>query len=887
MTPGRWAQIRQIFDAALERTSDERIAYLGRACAGDDDLRHQVEDLLSSHSQSDGFLAETADNLHHHRPTGGDNSGDHPEGYRVGSYQLLRCIGRGGMGSVWVAARVDHEYEKKVAIKIVKRGMDSREILRRFRVERQVLAGLDHPNIARLIDGGSTPDGLPYLVMEYVDGTPIDAYCESHHSSITERLQLFRKVCGAVQYAHQNLVVHRDIKMGNILVTADGTPKLLDFGIAKLIRSELMEAQTQLDQRPMTPDYASPEQVRGEPITTATDVYSLGVLLYRLITGRSPYQMTVRSLAAIQKAICEDEPRRPSTVILTDATTTIAQETQKLEETPESRDKARKRLRKKLAGDLDMIVLKALRKEPQRRYASVEQFSEDIRRYLEGRPVIARSDTFGYRFTKFLRRNTAGVAATAAIALALIVATIVSVYYWRQADRRFEEGRKLARFVLFDLDPAIQSGVTSARQKVIGEALNYLTGMQREAGKDVSLQHDIVQGYLQIGDAQGNPYQANLGNSAGAAANYQKAFEIAQTILQAHPNDAQARRDVANAEIKRGDLLAFGGDRAEALKRYLNALNQFEALTAKDTHNLGAQQDVMGAALKVGIVQDEMGDLQGALASFSRYLQIAEGLQAIEAAGAKQAGEETRRAVASGYDHVGDNLVKTGAREEGLSKLRKSVAVYQDLFDGNRENPKARRSLSASYQVLGDALKAAVRWTEAIDAYQRSVELAETQLKADPQDRQSQRDLTVGLGRLVDALLGAHEESAARAPTERALQLLKPMVAAPGASEMDMQQYCWLLVTTPFPDLKNPAAALRYAKQAVSISNGTDPGMLDTLARARAAVGDFAGAIETEEKAQALLPAGVQSDLRKEIDDNLALFRQHATRAANPSAAKQ
>ena len=329
---------------------------------------------------------------------------------------------------MWLATRSDNEFKKQVAIKLVKRGMDTQEILRRFRLERQVLAGLTHPNIAALIDGGSTPDGLPYLVMEYVDGIRIDRYCEQHKSTITERLKLFRDVCAAVQYAHGNLVVHRDLKAGNILVTAEGTPKLLDFGIAKLIRTEfdtLVAAETRPELRPMTLDYASPEQVRGEPITTATDVYSLGVLLYKLLTGKSPYGLAARSDSALRKAICEQEPLKPSAVVLTDEKAVIPDATQKIDVAQEeTRDKARRRLKKKLAGDLDMIVLMALRKEPLRRYASVEQFSGDIRRYLEGRPVIARSDTFGYRAARFIRRNVVAVAAATVATLTLFGATI-------------------------------------------------------------------------------------------------------------------------------------------------------------------------------------------------------------------------------------------------------------------------------------------------------------------------------------------------------------------------------------------------------------------------------------------------------------------------------
>jgi eukaryotic-like serine/threonine-protein kinase len=425
VTPERWARVREIFDGALERPAQDRAAYLRVLCAGDDEIRRDVEGLLASHDSSMDFLETPAVNLSQALSSTGANGEDseYPAGYRLGPYQFERRIGRGGMGSVWLATRFDPEFNRKVAIKMVKRGMDSQEILRRFRMERQLLANLDHPNIALLIDGGSTPEGLPYLVMEYVEGTPIDRYCEDRKLSITDRLKLFRAVCSAVQYAHQNLVVHRDIKTGNILVTAEGVPKLLDFGIAKLLPSDsstLDLAQTRPEMRPMTLDYASPEQVRGDAITTATDIYSLGVLLYRMLTGKMPYGLDAHSQATLQHAIRDKDPLPPSAVVLADDKIAIPEATQKMDVAVETRDKARGRLRRKLRGDLDMIVLKALRKEPHERYVSAEQFSEDIRRYLEGRPVIARMDTPGYRWGKFLRRNVASVAAAVLIATGLV-----------------------------------------------------------------------------------------------------------------------------------------------------------------------------------------------------------------------------------------------------------------------------------------------------------------------------------------------------------------------------------------------------------------------------------------------------------------------------------
>jgi serine/threonine protein kinase len=324
-------------------------------------------------------------------------------GIPVGPYRLIREIGSGGMGTVFLAVRNDDAFQRRVAIKVLRRGMDTDAIVRRFRHERQILASLQHPYIAGLLDGGSTSDGLPYFAMEYVQGQNISDFCEARTLDTTARLELFRKVCAAVQYAHQNLIIHRDIKPANVLVTSDGTPKLLDFGIAKLVNPEVggqTLAPTAAGLQLMTPDYASPEQVRGETVTTATDVYSLGVLLYELLTGRRPYELTSRSLADVAHVICHAEPERPSTAVTQPVRGATSPHTD--------------RLRRRLAGDLDNIALKALSKEPDRRYASVDQFSEDVRRHLAGLPVIARKDTVGYRAAKFVRRNKGVVAAGAA-----------------------------------------------------------------------------------------------------------------------------------------------------------------------------------------------------------------------------------------------------------------------------------------------------------------------------------------------------------------------------------------------------------------------------------------------------------------------------------------
>ncbi len=394
----RWLRIESLFYAALE-LQDGRAAFLDEACGGDDELRREVESLLHSSGQTMGFLQKPV--LGAAQQIAGE---ERLSGVRIGAYQLLRLLGEGGMGKVYLAARADDLYRKQVAIKTMQVGLGQNPaLLSRFGSERQILANLDHPNIARLLDGGITEDGLPYLVMEYVNGVRLDDYCRTHRLGTNQRLELFCTACAAVEYAHKNLVVHRDLKPANILVTAEGVPKLLDFGIAKLLDPESEQlAQTMTSERMMTPAYASPEQVRGGHITTSTDVYALGVLLYELLAGKRPFQLDPANPLEMARMICEQDPEPPSVASAANAALAAP-------------DAART-----LNGDLDNIVLMALRKEPPRRYVSVAALAADVQAYLRGYPVHARTDTWKYRSGKFLRRHQAAAAVAAVMVVALI-----------------------------------------------------------------------------------------------------------------------------------------------------------------------------------------------------------------------------------------------------------------------------------------------------------------------------------------------------------------------------------------------------------------------------------------------------------------------------------
>lgn len=417
MTTERWQRVKELVAGCLEAAPEERPSYLDRHCASDRELRREVESLVASYEESGDLMEEPA-----LRPPAAEQP---VAGQRIGPYVLESELGEGGMARVYLAFPED-EPSRKVAVKLIKRGMDFDFVQRRFRHERRILASLEHPNVARLLDAGSTPEGIPYFVMEYVRGLTIDRYCDTARLSVPERLALFRLVCSAVSCAHERRIIHRDIKPANVLVTPEGVPKLLDFGIAKALEPRqwtmsIEETATVL--RLMTPEYASPEQIRGDTLSESTDVYSLGVLLFELLTGRKPHRLATRPAHELARAICEDAPARPSSAVLRREEIARLPGGAPVVVTPEDVSARRRtvprRLRRELSGGLDNVVLMAIRKEPQRRYASVAEFSEDIGRYLDGKPVLARRDSLWYRV-----RRTAGRKRKAALAAGVAVPVV-------------------------------------------------------------------------------------------------------------------------------------------------------------------------------------------------------------------------------------------------------------------------------------------------------------------------------------------------------------------------------------------------------------------------------------------------------------------------------
>jgi serine/threonine protein kinase/tetratricopeptide (TPR) repeat protein len=728
-----------------------------------------------------------------------DYQPERPIDQNVGPYRLIREIGRGGMGAVYLAERADDEFRRQVAVKVVKRGMDTDFIVRRFRNERQILASLDHPNIARLLDGGTTREGLPYFVMEYIEGVPFGTYCDEQRLSTAERLKLFRSVCSAVHYAHQNLVIHRDIKPANILVTPDGVPKLLDFGIAKLLNPDLspftLEA-TESAVRLMTPDYASPEQVRGAQITTASDVYSLGVLLYELLTGHKPYRITSYQPHEIARVICEQEPEKPSTAINRVEQGTRPVSTGPASLTPQSvsrsRDSRPEKLRRQLEGDLDNIILMAMRKEPERRYASVEQFAEDVRRHLEGLPVIARKDTLGYRGGKFIRRHKAAVFAAALVLLTLVAGVVATAWQARvaraeraRAERRFNDVRKLANSIMFELHDAIEdlAGSTPARELLVKRALEYLDGLAQEAAGDPSLQRELARAYQKVGDVQGYPYDANLGDTAGAMESYRKALAISEAVVAANPTDNEARRDVLVSRERIGDTLSATGDMAGAVENHRAALAISEQLAAADPSNNKARLTLLISHIKVGEVQAATGDLQGALETYSKGREIAEALVRDDPANAS-----ARRAMTIIYNKVGDMQLETGDAAGALEGYRKVLAMREETLKADPSNGQAQRDVAGSLEKVATALAAMGDTAGALASQTRALGIDQALVAADPENAEAQLDLSLSHSNIGELMARAGDAKAALESYRKALAIAEKLSAGdPANAEVKLE----------------------------------------------------------------------------------------------------
>jgi hypothetical protein len=732
----RRRRVEEIFEQAADLPPAAQSELLADRCAGDPLLRAEVETLL----RHDGAARAGLESLVGQAAAAAGGLGDwHASagvaGLELGHWRLVRELGQGGMGAVWLGERIAGDFDQQVAIKLIRPGLESAHLVQRFAAERRILAALAHPSIARLYDGGAGPGGRPYLVMEYVEGRPLTAAAADW--PLARKLALFLAVADAVAYAHRNLVVHRDLKPGNVLVTAEGVPKLLDFGIAKLLDPEREKTQTAAGIFAFSPEYASPEQVMGEPITTATDVYSLGLLLFELLTGQKAQPVATLSPVAIYRAVCEAEKPRPSA--------------------------AAPDLRRELTGDLDAIVGMALRKEPEARYASAAELAADLRRHLASTPVRARQRTFLYRAGLFVRRHRAAVLAAGLVVLSLLGGLFATVWQARLAERRFDQVRGLATRFLFDFDRAISKlpGSTEARKMVMATAVEHLDALAADAGGDRGLLLELAHAYVRLARVQGSMDSSNLGERREALASLGKGLELAgRAAAGSRPDYLEA---MALLHLEKAILFA--------------SLGREDALLAEIGEGLEFSRRVPAAA-----ASDSGKRIHSSLLLRLADLRTARG----EPAAARAALEEARRLESK---DVGTTLARLGlaAREEG------DLAASLGYFEAARAAAGIRSDQCQIEADLGRTLydpdlPSLGRKEEAMAAAGRGIACAEELAAADPRDVRAAFALlnTLGAGGTIYAAAAPQRSLDS---LERALRVLAALESlAPQAIDLELEQ---------------------------------------------------------------------------------------------------
>jgi tetratricopeptide (TPR) repeat protein/tRNA A-37 threonylcarbamoyl transferase component Bud32 len=792
----RWKAVEELFHRAIDVPETDRARFLAAESGGDQSIVREVESLIASDSQNAGGSLAAATVKKALATFHAVETAATAPGRRVGRYRLIKEIGRGGMGAVYLATRDDDTYRKNVAIKLVRRGMDTDFILARFRRERQILASLEHPNIARLLDGGATDDGLPYLVMECVQGVTITEYTRQNDLALEQRLRLFLQVCDAVEYAHRNFVVHRDLKPGNILVDGDGNPKLLDFGISKLLTFDGSNNSETITQgvRMLTPDYASPEQIRGEPITAAADVYSLGAILFELITDEKPHRIGNATPQDVEKAICEEDVQRPSEAARAEGNVALA---------------------RKLQGDLDNIVLLAMRKEAKRRYASVHDFSADIRRYLNYKPVSARPDTVIYRTQKFVRRNWGPLVAIASVIAVLMVGVLMARREARVARLHFLQVRKLANTFVTGIHDEVKTlpGSTKARQMIVSTGLEYLQNLAKNAEGDIDLQREIGGGYMRIGDVQGSVLEANLGDTKGALESYRKALQLLEAVARERPHAVDVQADILTIHRRIGDIYGYTKSTDAALRSYSHARAVGETLLAKQPGDLALIRNVADLYQAQGRTLRLADDSTRALAASNRAIDLYKSVSA-----SLPADLVVRREMANALSAAGMALARLARRDEALAYYRESVRQFELLVVREPENTAALRGLMLAYSHVGDLLSEAglakaSDLPEAQQMYQKMAAVAERLHKADGSNYRALSDRGIALMRLANVTEGPER---LRRFTE-ALGFMKQ--AGEGREDLVLhmnQAYVQTKIADILREQGNAAEANRHYREAVA-----------------------------------------------------------------------
>jgi tetratricopeptide (TPR) repeat protein len=730
MTEERWRRLEHLFETATALPCEQREAFVQKETAADEELRRELLGMLEHAPGAANRIIQSIEGAAQAMVPGASWAGR-----AFGPYRIIREIAHGGMGVVFEALRDDDEYRKRVALKVATTPSDSGLMQARLRHERQILAGLEHPNIARFLDGGSE-GGIPYIAMEYVEGVPITAYCRG--LSLPERIGIFRQVCDAVRYAHEGLIVHRDLKPENILVTEDGAPKLLDFGIAKILSPMIDGGETR--NMLWTPDYTSPEQVRGRTVTIRTDVYSLGLILYEILCGERAQRAHDSSPLEIERSVCVEDPSRPS---------------------QQAEARGDRVLARQLAGDLDTIVSMAIRKEPELRYGSAADLSADLGRYLEGRPVRARQGTWVYRAGKAIRRHHTAAALTI-LALACLTAGAVStIHQERRAERRFAQVRKLANTFVFDVHDRIENlpGATAARKFIVETAIDYLETLRQESAGDAALSREIAAAYERIGEVQGSPTRSNLGDTEGALISLGRARDLLEPLVRR--NDRQAALLLATVRYRTGELLRARGEIRKAMEQYAEARTICEARMRENPNERGLL--ILAGMLygEINRAETELRDAHAVAAAAASEMEVAKRLVALN-----PPDPGPRAALANARMSLGRALLASGELENSAAEFREAVSEREQLLKEAPQNVEVHRDLMVAYGTLGDIL--GFRTGEnlgdvagATAAFRRALAIAEWLRAKDPADKKAKSDFLSASVRLGSMLAEDPQQASA------------------------------------------------------------------------------------------------------------------------------